>query len=89
MNVDYETEVEDDILPIFRKGEVRSYILELLWITNEICLGPCLFGHYIIFEHPMSKCYPFELEMPIDILNWNYNHSFCLLICKIILIVIA
>lgn len=26
MNVDYETEVEDDILPIFRKGEVTNYI---------------------------------------------------------------
>lgn len=26
MNVDYETEVEDDILPMFRKGEVTNYI---------------------------------------------------------------
>ena len=26
INFDYESEVEDDILPIFRKGEVRSRI---------------------------------------------------------------
>jgi hypothetical protein len=30
LNVDYESEVEDDILPIFRKGEVGSNILSNL-----------------------------------------------------------
>lgn len=37
INVDYEAEVEDDILPIFRKGEVRSDVLLTLW--QMLCQG--------------------------------------------------
>lgn len=37
INVDYETEVEDDILPIFRKGEVSCYTLALYKVLKKFC----------------------------------------------------
>ncbi|KAL8556893.1 hypothetical protein ACS0TY_004391 [Phlomoides rotata] len=43
MNLDYESEVEDDILPIFRKGEEFNYGVELVlllaFIRSSLC-GP-------------------------------------------------
>lgn len=36
MNVDYETEVEDDILPIFRKGEDFNFGVEFVLLISFI-----------------------------------------------------
>lgn len=44
VNVDYESEVEDDMIPIFRKGEVTHILANVSCDSYEFLWGFCSFN---------------------------------------------
>ncbi|OMO83059.1 Dimeric alpha-beta barrel [Corchorus capsularis] len=71
MNVDYESEVEDDILPIFRKGEAFNYGVEfvlLIAFVEDAISGPA--------ENALTSLQELTMDFPSLIVQCTQGSNF-------------